>query len=175
MVAVARPRDSDLTWCCYEGAASLSRRCGAQPSRVGDVSSLALAAAFAPSALRWTALIWLANRSSLTRQRQGLPAVARSGTGQAGRRASRSGGQPSPDHGRAKAGGPDGSRTRDLMNAIHARSQLRYWPTFRKAGLIVTQRFGKGQTQRDGLTGPVPGARSLKSFHLKKFLCVLGG
>src|SRR5438874_10776555 len=25
-------------------------------------------------------------------------------------------------------GGPDGSRTRDLMNAIHARSQLRYWP-----------------------------------------------
>src|SRR5204862_8331272 len=26
-------------------------------------------------------------------------------------------------------GGPDGSRTRDLMNAIHARSQLRYWPT----------------------------------------------
>ena len=26
-------------------------------------------------------------------------------------------------------GGPDGSRTRDLMNAIHARSQLRYRPT----------------------------------------------
>jgi hypothetical protein len=28
-----------------------------------------------------------------------------------------------------EVGGPDGSRTRDLMNAIHARSQLRYWPT----------------------------------------------
>jgi hypothetical protein len=29
---------------------------------------------------------------------------------------------------RGRIGGPDGSRTRDLMNAIHARSQLRYWP-----------------------------------------------
>ena len=28
----------------------------------------------------------------------------------------------------AKVGGPGGNRTRDLMNAIHARSQLRYWP-----------------------------------------------
>ena len=28
----------------------------------------------------------------------------------------------------AKDGGPDGSRTRDLVNAIHARSQLRHWP-----------------------------------------------
>jgi hypothetical protein len=27
-------------------------------------------------------------------------------------------------------GGPDRDRTGDLMNAIHARSQLRYWPTF---------------------------------------------
>jgi hypothetical protein len=26
-------------------------------------------------------------------------------------------------------GGPDRDRTGDLMNAIHARSQLRYWPT----------------------------------------------
>ena len=35
-----------------------------------------------------------------------------------------------PCFGREKRiGGPDGSRTRDLMNAIHARSQLRYWPT----------------------------------------------
>jgi hypothetical protein len=30
---------------------------------------------------------------------------------------------------RAKDGGPDRDRTGDLMNAIHARSQLRYWPT----------------------------------------------
>ena len=29
-----------------------------------------------------------------------------------------------------KYGGPDRDRTGDLMNAIHARSQLRYWPTF---------------------------------------------
>ncbi len=28
-----------------------------------------------------------------------------------------------------KGGGPDRDRTGDLMNAIHARSQLRYWPT----------------------------------------------
>ena len=29
---------------------------------------------------------------------------------------------------RRKIGGPDGGRTRDLVNAIHARSQLRHWP-----------------------------------------------
>ena len=28
-----------------------------------------------------------------------------------------------------RGGGPDRDRTGDLMNAIHARSQLRYWPT----------------------------------------------
>lgn len=28
-----------------------------------------------------------------------------------------------------KCGGPDGIRTRDLVNAIHARSQLRHWPS----------------------------------------------
>ena len=27
-------------------------------------------------------------------------------------------------------GGPDRDRTGDLVNAIHARSQLRYWPTW---------------------------------------------
>jgi hypothetical protein len=32
----------------------------------------------------------------------------------------------------AKVGGPDRDRTGDLMNAIHARSQLRYWPTLGK-------------------------------------------
>ena len=30
-------------------------------------------------------------------------------------------------------GGPDRDRTGDLMNAIHARSQLRYWPTRMKS------------------------------------------
>ena len=30
---------------------------------------------------------------------------------------------------REEDGGPDGGRTRDLVNAIHARSQLRHWPT----------------------------------------------
>ncbi len=29
---------------------------------------------------------------------------------------------------RGMIGGPDGGRTRDLVNAIHARSQLRHWP-----------------------------------------------
>ena len=42
------------------------------------------------------------------------------------------GGQPPRDHGRAEVGGPDRDRTGDLMNAIHARSQLRYWPTLGK-------------------------------------------
>jgi hypothetical protein len=31
----------------------------------------------------------------------------------------------------SRNGGPDRDRTGDLMNAIHARSQLRYWPTLR--------------------------------------------
>ncbi len=40
-----------------------------------------------------------------------------------------------------KVGGPDGSRTRDLMNAIHARSQLRYWPTLgRNVQFTTTER-----------------------------------
>ena len=30
-------------------------------------------------------------------------------------------------------GGPDRDRTGDLMNAIHARSQLRYWPTLQRS------------------------------------------
>ena len=38
---------------------------------------------------------------------------------------------------RAKAGGPDRDRTGDLVNAIHARSQLRHWPTL--GGLPNTQ------------------------------------
>src|SRR6185436_11904411 len=42
-----------------------------------------------------------------------------------------------PEHGlrplteRSEGSGPDRDRTGDLMNAIHARSQLRYWPTLR--------------------------------------------
>src|SRR5882724_5170349 len=39
---------------------------------------------------------------------------------------------------RAKDGGPDRDRTGDLMNAIHARSQLRYWPTFGERITIVS-------------------------------------
>src|SRR5436190_1699661 len=41
----------------------------------------------------------------------GLSPVARAGSGE------------------RRSGGPDRDRTGDLMNAIHARSQLRYWPT----------------------------------------------
>ena len=54
---------------------------------------------------------------------------------------------------RVKDGGPDGSRTRDLMNAIHARSQLRYWPT----GVSVTlNRSAQGWTRQQGHDLPVP-------------------
>src|SRR5205823_12491416 len=35
-------------------------------------------------------------------------------------------------------GGPDRDRTGDLMNAIHARSQLRYWPTLSEANIHFT-------------------------------------
>ena len=38
---------------------------------------------------------------------------------------------------RAKGGGPDRDRTGDLMNAIHARSQLRYWPTRGKTTMVT--------------------------------------
>src|SRR5262245_36654143 len=44
----------------------------------------------------------------------------------------------------AKVGGPDGSRTRDLMNAIHARSQLRYWPTFGTTELPIIEDYTPG-------------------------------
>src|SRR5262245_61830890 len=38
-----------------------------------------------------------------------------------------------------KGNGPDGSRTRDLMNAIHARSQLRYWPTLGRGETLIIE------------------------------------
>ena len=38
-----------------------------------------------------------------------------------------------------KVGGPDRDRTGDLMNAIHARSQLRYWPTLREVSVAEPQ------------------------------------
>src|SRR4051794_25185255 len=47
--------------------------------------------------------------------------------------------QPASSAKSGKIGGPDRDRTGDLMNAIHARSQLRYWPTLgRKEPLILT-------------------------------------
>src|SRR6185295_854341 len=53
-----------------------------------------------------------------------------------------------PDFGREKRiGGPDRDRTGDLMNAIHARSQLRYWPTLERSSvartLMVTNPVGR--------------------------------
>jgi hypothetical protein len=59
----------------------------------------------------------------------GLPTIALVRGGRPNRRVAlrRYGGQPSPES-RAKVGGPDRDRTGDLVNAIHARSQLRYWP-----------------------------------------------
>ena len=66
---------------------------------------------------------------------RGLPTVRLPPRGQAARLASFANPlarllaiRSSPE-GRAKDGGPDRDRTGDLMNAIHARSQLRHWPT----------------------------------------------
>ena len=50
-------------------------------------------------------------------------------------------------------GGPDGSRTRDLLNAIQARSQLRYRPTsFSDEHIMVTRQaseFARGAARLD--------------------------
>ena len=50
---------------------------------------------------------------------------------------------------RAKVGGPDRDRTGDLMNAIHARSQLRYWPTGERSNSELYLRRPAGP-QRNG-------------------------
>src|SRR3954469_12331854 len=47
---------------------------------------------------------------------------------------------------RAKDGGPDRDRTGDLMNAIHARSQLRYRPTLERVNPNVNPPGRQGQT-----------------------------
>jgi hypothetical protein len=47
-----------------------------------------------------------------------------------------------------RVGGPDGSRTRDLMNAIHARSQLRYWPTAGDVNVDFTRKTSSGNIGR---------------------------
>ena len=49
----------------------------------------------------------------------------------------------------AKIGGADGGRTRDLLNAIQARSQLRHSPTMES--LIVA--IGRDQVNKTGI-GP---------------------
>src|SRR3954468_6934333 len=61
---------------------------------------------------------------------------------------------------RAKDGGPDRDRTGDLMNAIHARSQLRYRPTLEIANPNGNAPWGQGQTMgtrgwtpREGFAG----------------------
>src|SRR5437870_371617 len=64
-----------------------------------------------PSRVRDVSSLVEKNLRRRLRAKVGLPPVARSGFR------------------RAKGGGPDRDRTGDLMNAIHARSQLRYWPT----------------------------------------------
>ena len=59
----------------------------------------------------------------------------------------------------AKDGGPDRDRTGDLMNAIHARSQLRYWPTWgRTNSELYLRRARRAQSGaprvRDGRSPP---------------------
>ena len=50
--------------------------------------------------------------------------------------------------GRAKGGGPDRDRTGDLLNAIQARSQLRYRPVVVRTNPHCTQRIGHSATSR---------------------------
>src|SRR5581483_11447987 len=50
-------------------------------------------------------------------------------------------------------GGPDGSRRRILMNAIHARSQLRYWPTSERNSHVNT-RLSAGSLELGELLAP---------------------
>src|SRR3954454_18293397 len=49
-------------------------------------------------------------------------------------------------------GGPDRDRTGDLMNAIHARSQLRYWPTW--LGLAGRTNLDRNALSRQRQTWP---------------------
>src|SRR5205814_6158122 len=66
----------------------------------------------------------------------------------------------SNDNGKMKVGGPDGSRTRDLMNAIHARSQLRYWPTLGWTHKSSTSFAGAVQTGSADALAPQPRVRT---------------
>src|SRR5262245_34788818 len=68
-------------------------------------------------------------RAMVMGTRLGLPTVARSVAGRPTFAAKPLRCATSARIMKRRFGGPDGSRTRDLMNAIHARSQLRYWPT----------------------------------------------
>ena len=103
-----------------------------------------------------TSFAWLAN-PKLTRrwarfQRDGLPShssrVDRQGHGD---------GLPAEARAaaRAKDGGPDRDRTGDLMNAIHARSQLRYRPTLgERRTLIVSRHRWLSRNARRASTNP---------------------
>src|SRR6185295_13042511 len=56
---------------------------------------------------------------------------------------------------RLEVGGPDRDRTGDLMNAIHARSQLRYWPTCRtRETSIIWERASPRRAWRRWRTCP---------------------
>ena len=58
----------------------------------------------------------------------------------------------------AKVGGPDRDRTGDLLNAIQARSQLRYRPT-QDGRRILAPNAARVKNARDGWNGPAQVAR----------------
>lgn len=49
-----------------------------------------------------------------------------------------------------RGGGADGSRTRDLMNAIHALSQLSYGPAKNRSINLVSRQEHVKSEERDG-------------------------
>ena len=58
-----------------------------------------------------------------------------------------------------RSGGPDGGRTRDLVNAIHARSQLRHWPSRVHS---IRMPSGNQPTPAGGPGGPARGGATPK-------------
>ena len=57
---------------------------------------------------------------------------------------------------KVRNGGPDGGRTRDLVNAIHARSQLRHWPHIAALQAYILSDRNSPNQRNDFLNGQGP-------------------
>src|SRR5829696_3113567 len=64
-----------------------------------------------------------------------------------------------------KDGGPDRDRTGDLMNAIHARSQLRYWPTRDETPIVARAALAGKAGRRFTLVERPDTLRRLQQLH----------